>query len=178
MLTLTTIRALVLAALFTPATAPRVADTSPVSDALRSTMQRAEKNFLGSAETMPADKYTYKPTDKNMTFGAHMAHMGDFNNTMCSLISGQAAPAGAKATAASPKADIEAQLKSSFAFCRSSLAGLTDANLSGMVNFYGSQITKASAVLILSGDWSDHYAVTSTYLRLNQLLPPTAKTGM
>ena len=69
-------------------------------------------------------------------------------------------------------------LRSSFAFCRTALAGLTDASLGSMVSFYGSQISKGAAVLILSGDWSDHYAVTATYLRLNQLLPPTAKSGM
>ena len=68
---------------------------NPVSDALRSTMQGMEKNFLGSAETMPADKYGFKPTDKNMTFGAHMAHMTDFNETMCAMIGGASAPAGA-----------------------------------------------------------------------------------
>ena len=51
---------------FTALSAGAQASANPVSDALRSTLTRAEKNFLGSAETMPADKYGYKPTDKNM----------------------------------------------------------------------------------------------------------------
>ena len=33
----------------------------------------------------------------------------------------------------------------------------------------------ATASLVLAMDWSDHYAVTATYLRLNGLLPPAAK---
>jgi hypothetical protein len=163
---------------FTALSAGAQASANPVSDALRSTLTRAEKNFLGSAETMPADKYGYKPTDKNMTFGAHMAHMADFNDMMCALIGGASAPGGLKVTATSSKTDIDAHLNSSFAFCGTALANVTDASLGSSVPFFGSNITKGAAVLILSGDWSDHYAVTSTYLRLNQLLPPTAKQGM
>jgi len=29
--------------------------------------------------------------------------------------------------------------------------------------------------LVLAGTWADHYAETAMYLRLNGLLPPTAK---
>jgi hypothetical protein len=36
-------------------------------------------------------------------------------------------------------------------------------------------MTKATAVLYLVSDWADHYGGAATYLRLNGLLPPTAK---
>ena len=36
-------------------------------------------------------------------------------------------------------------------------------------------MTKGAAVLDLSADWADHYSQMASYLRLNGLLPPTAK---
>jgi hypothetical protein len=149
--------------------------SSPVAAAFRNSLATASKNFTGSAERMPEDKYGYKPTPANMTYGAHMAHMADFNEMMCGLIGGAKAPTHDKVTATSPKEAIVSHLRSSFAFCSTALANLDDSQLAATVSFFGSQITRAAAILILSGDWSDHYAVTSTYLRLNGLLPPTAK---
>jgi uncharacterized damage-inducible protein DinB len=148
---------------------------SPVATAFRSQMQTAAKNLGASADEMPADKYGYKPTPKNMSFAEHMNHMATFNETMCELIGGAKPPQHAKLTATATKAQLASALRQSFAWCATAVANLDDSKLGDMVTFYGSQISRADAILILSGDWSDHYAVTATYLRLNGLLPPTAK---
>jgi hypothetical protein len=147
---------------------------SPVADALRNQLQTAERNLVATATAMPADKYAYKPTPGHMSFGQHLAHLADFNETMCALIGGAAAPQHAPLPATAAKALLVSRLRESFAFCSSALATLNDDGLDGTVSFYGSPITRASAILILAGDWADHYAVTATYLRLNGLLPPTA----
>jgi hypothetical protein len=81
---------------------------------------------------------------------------------------------GARVAATAAKGAVVSHLKASFAFCSSALANLDDGQLAATVPFFGSQITRAAAIIILSSDWSDHYAVTATYLRLNGLLPPTA----
>jgi hypothetical protein len=149
---------------------------SPVASAFRSSLQTAQKNLVAAAEAMPEDKYGYKPTEGHTTFAQHMVHIGDFNATMCSLISGAKAPAAQKPDAAS-KAAVVAHLRESFAYCTSALAPLDDTKLGSSVSFFGSQISRARAILILSGDWADHYAVTATYLRLNGLRPPTARAA-
>src|SRR6266436_3079275 len=41
--------------------------------------------------------------------------------------------------------------------------------------FGGKQVTRAWLSLILAGSWADHYAEAAMYLRLNGVLPPTAK---
>jgi hypothetical protein len=33
----------------------------------------------------------------------------------------------------------------------------------------------AFALIALTSDWADHYSATAMYLRLNNLLPPTAQ---
>ena len=35
--------------------------------------------------------------------------------------------------------------------------------------------TKAAAVIALTSGWADHYSAAAVYLRLNGLVPPTAK---
>jgi len=39
----------------------------------------------------------------------------------------------------------------------------------------GRKATRAAALIALTNDWADHYAMAAIYLRLNGLLPPTAK---
>jgi hypothetical protein len=39
-------------------------------------------------------------------------------------------------------------------------------------------VTKARAAIALAQDWADHYAQSAMYLRLNGILPPTARRGM
>jgi len=56
---------------------------SPVSDFLRERINGVEKNTVGAFEEMPADKYDYKPTADQMTFGHLAAHIVEANNYLC-----------------------------------------------------------------------------------------------
>ena len=51
------------------------AQSSPTADAFRRNIAHAEKNLVASAEEMPADKYSYKPTPAQMTFGEIVLHV-------------------------------------------------------------------------------------------------------
>src|SRR3989449_1170706 len=60
-----------------------------VSNAFRSIEQRQAKNITDAAEEMPADKYSYKPTPAQMSFGDVVAHLiADGNDYLCSAASG------------------------------------------------------------------------------------------
>ena len=56
------------------------AQSSPTADAFRRNIAHAEKNLVASAEEMPADKYSYKPTPAQMTFGEIVLHVADDND--------------------------------------------------------------------------------------------------
>ena len=67
-------------------------------------------------------------------------------------------------------------LKGSFHFCSDALAKMDDSKLPEMTEgFGGKQVTRAWISLILAGAWADHYAQAAMYLRMNGVLPPTAK---
>jgi len=126
---------------------------------------------------MPADKYGFKPTPAQMSFGdvvAHLIHEG--NDYLCSASSGQKAPERPKFSGTDPKDKLVAGLKDSFQFCATALAAMQDAQLGDSIQFFGGRMaTRGVATLITVADWADHYSQMAIYLRLNGLLPPTAK---
>ena len=153
---------------------------NPVSNGIRAMAQRQTKNIVDAAEEMPADKYGYKPTPAQMSYGDVVAHLiKEGNNYLCSAASGQKEPDVAKFSGTDPKDKLVAGLKDSFKYCETVLAQIQDAQLSDSISFFGGRkVTKAMAGLITVADWADHYSQMAIYLRLNGLLPPTAKKGM
>ena len=149
---------------------------NPVSDALRASVTGAERNLVSAAGLMPADKYGYHPTEAQMTFGQLVLHVATSNEYMCHNISGVAAPTEAKLTATSPKDELVARMKRSFAYCTDALAKLTDTGLTEEVPFFGGRkVTRAAEMMDLAADWADHYGQAANYLRMNGILPPTAR---
>ena len=150
---------------------------NPVSDAVRSLAQRQTKNIVQAAEEMPADKYGYKPTPAQMSFGDVVAHLiREGNNYLCSASSGMKQPDTDKFAGTDPKDKLVAGLRESFKFCETALARVQDAQLGDSIDFFGGRrVTKGMAALITVADWADHYSQMAIYLRLNGHLPPTAK---
>jgi len=155
----------------------RAQSKTPVSDALRSTATRMGKNLVAAAEEMPADKYGFKPTPAQMSFGEVVLHIARDNDEACPPIGGIKAPDRQKLTPADAKTKLIARLRESFALCDQSFAHLDDSNLSGEVSAFGDKWTRAGLMFERSEDWTDHYSQFAIYLRLNGLLPPTAKQG-
>ncbi len=151
---------------------------NPVSDAVRSMAGREAKNLTAAAEEMPADKYSYKPTAQQMSFGMLVTHIAKGNGFLCSKLTSQAAPAenvGEK----DPKDKLVTALKSSFDYCETALKNVQDSQLGEEVTLWGGRkANKATALIELPMDWADHYSQAAIYLRLNGMLPPTAKKSM
>ena len=152
------------------------AQGNPVSTAVQRMGRGHAKNLLAAAQAMPADKYGFKPTPAQMSFGEIIAHIADDNGITCGAVGGKKSDA-AKVSAADGKDKLVAALQASLTFCNAALAGLSDAKLADQVSWYGSNTTRAMAAVGLIDDWSDHYAMQAMYLRLNGVLPPSAQQG-
>jgi uncharacterized damage-inducible protein DinB len=149
---------------------------NPVSTALRDILPGRQKNTVAAVEAMPADKFNYKPTADQMTFGHLVVHMAETNYLLCSKAAAVPAPKDEEVKDTDSKDKLVAALKASFDFCSDALAKMDDSKLVETTEgFGGKQVTRAWISLILAGTWADHYAETAMYLRLNGLLPPTAK---
>lgn len=148
---------------------------NPVSATVKSQLARFGKNMVAAAESMPAEKYGFKPTPEMNSFGHVVMHIAQSNNILCAKISGAAAPE-AKVTDADGKDKLVAALKASFDFCGTALANVDDSKLGeSMVLFGNRPASRAAALIALSDGWNDHYGAEAIYLRLNGILPPTAQ---
>lgn len=149
---------------------------NPVSDVAREILPRQQKNLIAAAEAMPADKYDFKPTAEQMSFARLVIHITESNDHLCAKISDLPEPKSTEAKESDGKEVLVSQLKASFDFCSSSLAKLEDSKLGDAVELFGGrQGPKALALFALTNDWADHYSAAAMYLRLNGILPPTAK---
>lgn len=160
------------------AQAPQAPQSSgPLSAALLSAWQRAAQNMPAAAELMPAEKFSYKPTPEQMSFGQILAHEAESNETLCGAIAGGAStPSESAAGATAAKPELVARLRKSFDSCRGVIAQLDERALGDSVPFFGGRkATKARAAVALAQDWADHYAQAAMYLRLNGILPPSAR---
>ena len=147
----------------------------PVSSTLRQVLDRYANNLVATAEQAPVEKYSYHPTAAQMTIGQTMLHVADVNNSACSKVTGDPAPERVKINDTDKDKLVEA-LKSSMDFCKQAFVKLTDAKLGDSITmFNGRQGTRFSAALEVTNDLIDHYAALAVYLRLNDMLPPTAQ---
>lgn len=147
---------------------------APIADAFRVIVKRYERRLIASAEEVPAAKYGYRPTAKQMTIGEIVVHLAEDNDGDCSRIGGATAPSRPPISGTDSKDRLVARLKETFAYCDRVLASLDDAKLAEQVSADGEMETRIQAMMDDCSHWADHYSQFAIYLRLNGLLPPTA----
>ncbi len=170
------------AAQLPPAASP---PTDPVTTVFRNRTMGLQRNLAQAFDSIPASKFGYKPTPVQLTIGHIAQHLASDNYFFCNQFGSQKAtiPAGDAEAADSvkakwPKEQLVTKLKASFAFCETAFAQLKDGNLGDQVTITqganSRTITRASMVLGHALDMADHYSQIANYMRLNNMIPPTA----
>ena len=145
-----------------------------VAEGLATEAHNHSKNMIAAAEAMPADKYAFKASDQQITFGDLISHAASANNTLCAAAAGDKAPETAtKGTG--PKQALVDQLKESFAYCDRAFEKVDASKLGDQVQVLGRTTTKAWVLFHMALDWGDHYSQAATMLRLNGITPPSAQ---
>ena len=175
LMTLTVVTAVAQAQAPTPTPEPDAAKANPVTWSAMQIYSGREKNMLAAAEAMPADKYSYKPTADQWTFGKIVSHIAGSNGALCAAIGGTPAPDAVKVPETASKAELQAGLKASFDFCDKAMSALTDAKLGDPMPSRGGIVPRARIVIEITADLPDHYSQMAGYLRLNGILPPSAQ---
>lgn len=151
--------------------------TNPVTDALKQQEQRFARILVAAAEAMPAEKYNYRPTPAQMSFAQIQVHLAEEgNDLLCGKVAGMTPPTRPAADTTQTKEQLVARLKETFQFCEQAFAHLDDSKLGQPIQLFGpNPFSLAAAMFITVGDWADHYSQEANYLRLNGILPPTAR---
>ncbi len=111
-----------------------------------------------------------------MSVGDILVHLTQGNDYLCGSIGGMKAPTRTKVGATDTRESLISRLRETFAFCDQALAAMNDSNLGESLPFFGGRkMSRAAIMTLTTADWADHYSQYANYLRLNGLLPPTAK---
>jgi DinB superfamily len=149
---------------------------NPVSNVLREMLPNRAMNTIFAIEKMPADKFDYKPTPEQMTFGHLAAHITDGNYFFCSNVGDVPRPKAEELQGTEGKDKLVAAVKVSFDFCTTALAKADDSKLNDNITWFdGKPRARAWAFVALASSWADHYGMAAMYLRLNGLLPPSVQ---
>jgi len=130
-------------------------------------------NVLKAAESVPADKYDYRPVEGVRTIGQLFAHIADAQFGLCGTAAGQAQSRDFE-KALKTKASIIKALNDSFAACDANWLSFTDASSAEIVQFHG-PVTRLSVMSFNTAHGLEHYGNLVTYMRMLKLVPPTAE---
>jgi uncharacterized damage-inducible protein DinB len=177
MKTIATLCCVLLLATFAVAQGAPAASKNPVTDTVRQIFENQQRNLIAAADEMPADKYTFHPTEGQISFAQMMAHVATSNAFLCERIGGQAPPDNiTKVKAEDGKDKIVAAVKDSFSYCAAAMKAVDDSKLADEVTAYrNAKRPRAWALIALTNDFADHYAAASGYLRAAGMLPPSAQ---
>jgi len=135
-----------------------------------------EKATVAAFESMPADKFGFKPTPDQMTFGHLAANIVSSNNYFCANVGDVAQPKTDEVKDTDSKDKLVAAMKASFEFCHTALAKADDSKVNDNITWFdGKPRARAWAFMGLASSWADHYGMAAMYLRQTGILPPTAK---
>jgi hypothetical protein len=149
---------------------------NPVTTVVKEILPRQAKNLEAAVDLMPADKFSFRPTETQMTFGHLVAHIVESNYYLCAKASDTPQPKVDESKETDGKEKLSAALKASFEFCTTALAKTDDSKMGDTIQaFGGREAPRAWAFIAMTNDWADHYAGAAQYLRLNGILPPTAQ---
>ena len=136
---------------------------------------RIKDILLRSAEKMPEENYSFKPTDSVRSFGQVVGHVADAQYLFCSIAIGEKNPGLNIEKTKTSKADLIASLKEAFAYCDKAYDGLTDASAAQPVKLFGGDAPRLGALEVNLIHNFEHYGNMVTYMRLKNIVPPTSE---
>jgi len=160
--------------------------SNPITAVMKQRTMTFQQRLAQAFDSIPEKVFVYKPTPAQQTIGYIAQHLADDNYFYCNQFGAMkgtratedtATPDTVKATW--PKGKLVAQLRTSFKFCEDALAQLDDAKLGDQItqtlaDGQSRTVTRAGPVMGHIIDMVDHYSQIANYMRLNNLLPPTA----
>lgn len=159
---------------------------NPITTVVKQRTMAYQQRLAQAFDSIPERLLGYKPTPSQLTIGYIAQHLADDNYFYCNQFGAMKATRSAEETSTAdsvkatwPKDKLVSQLKQSFKFCEDAIAQLDDAKLAEqstltLPNGQTRTLVRAGAAIGHLTDMVDHYSQLSNYMRLNNMLPPTA----
>jgi len=134
-----------------------------------------EDKFLRLAESIPADKYIWRPAPGVRSFAEVFLHVSTANYLVYKMIGGSV-PEGLDAKnlekSTTDKTRVIAILKASFAHARGAITAMPDANLDKSMDWFGGKNTQRGVLLFATRHTAEHLGQSIAYARFIGVVPP------
>ena len=130
--------------------------------------------LVSLANAMPEDKFGFKPTPAQRSFGEHVMHIAEVNMMLTKAIGGKT-PEPAINLKATTKADMIKAMSDAFDYGAKVIAEFNNTTIQETIQapFMGPS-TRARIMFFLNGHTQDTYGQMAVYLRLNGVTPPAS----
>jgi uncharacterized damage-inducible protein DinB len=129
---------------------------------------------LAVAEAMPAESYSFKATEAEMSFGEQMNHLALANGNYCGFALEVKNPLAKPEDPSNKEAAIK-NIRASYDFCMDGLAKLDDKGLLTMVKQRDNTVSKFEMFWGGFTHAAHHRGQAEVYLRLKGITPPPYK---
>jgi uncharacterized damage-inducible protein DinB len=162
--------------------APMPAAKTP-GDAINAILAIGSGEFIGAADAMPEDKYSFAPSNGEFkgvrTFAQQVKHVAAVNYVFGAAILGEKPPVDTGGESGpdtlKTKAEIMQYLKDSFVYLQKAVASITDKNQLDEVSLFGMKMTRLGVGAFSTAHPFDHYGQMVEYLRMNGIIPPASR---
>lgn len=151
-----------------PATSSHVSVLKAQADAIRGLVLR-------TAEKVPEELYSFKPTPDVRSLGAVLGHIADGNTLLCNMATGGKPVVNPVNEKKTTRAELVAALKESYSACDKVFDSTTDANATTPVDFFGQKQTRLGMLAFINSHMWEHYGNLVTYMRLKNIVPPSSE---
>ena len=157
---------------------PLAAQSAPGAVATSSSVWSSTIGYIiKSAEQVPEEMYSYKPTPDVRSFGQLIGHVAGAQYLYCAAVLGdKAGGEGDIEKSKTSKADLVAAIKASTEYCKKAYK-VTNAAAQRMTKVFGENHTKLYALMSNASHDAEHYGNIVTYLRMNKMVPPSSQPG-
>lgn len=125
------------------------------------------------ADLMPGEKYIFKPTSGEMSFGEQLLHLSSNMGWLCSsYLSNSSNPVTEAEMKFQKKEEIISVLNKSYDYAINVLRGIKPENLGDTLSFFAGPLNKLQIINLLNDHQTHHRAQLLVYLRLNDIKPP------
>jgi hypothetical protein len=133
-----------------------------------------KETMMKIADAMPEDKFAYKSTPAQRSYGEHILHVANINLAALASIGGTATAPTIKPKATA-KAEILKAMSDSFDYGTTLINEQTPDTIVQVVKarFLG-ESTRSRVFYFLAGHTWDIYGQMAVYLRLNGIVPPAS----
>jgi uncharacterized damage-inducible protein DinB len=145
-------------------------------------LQQLQERFVSLAQAIPADKYTWRPSEGVRSISEMFLHVSGANYGIPTMVTGVAPAAGYQKDgfekSTTDKAKIIEQLNKSFAYAIAVVQGMSNADFARPEKKLGPEANSGDVVYLLVTHAHEHLGQAIADARMNGIVPPWTAEAM